>query len=223
MVLGKAMNTLEYVLEKFNIAPKPSGRRPTMVPDFGRDDLAGLFAELGFTTGVEIGVSQGHYSEVLCKANPGLRRYSVDPWLATAYGPVLPPGRAQQPTYDAFYEVAKRRLAPYDCEIIRLPSLEAVTRVADDSLDFVYIDGNHDFQNCTNDICEWTRKVRPGGIISGHDYVQFKRRESNIHVKWVVRAYTSAYNITWFVLGAQASHVPGVVRDKVRSWFWVKQ
>ena len=215
------MTTLEYVLGKFGVRPRPGSSKPMEVPDFGRDDLAGLFAELGFTTGVEIGVKEGKYSEVLCKANPNLLLYSIDPWLATVYGPMASPERWQQPAYDGFYEAAKRRLAPYNCKIIRLPSLEAVARFADDSLDFVYIDGNHDFQNCTNDICEWTKRVRPGGIISGHDYARY-RREANIHVKQVVGAYTNAYGITWFVLGARAAML-GETRDKARSWFWVKQ
>src|SRR6266496_4362330 len=40
----------------------------------------------------------------------------------------------------------------------------------DNSLDFVFIDGNHSYDYVLEDITEWTKKVKPGGIIAGHDY-----------------------------------------------------
>jgi predicted O-methyltransferase YrrM len=40
----------------------------------------------------------------------------------------------------------------------------------DESLDFVFIDGNHDYDNIKLDITSWLSKVKKGGIIAGHDY-----------------------------------------------------
>lgn len=217
------MNTLDYVLRKFNISSYPHSSKPIEVPNFGRDQLAQLFWEMGFNFGVEIGVKEGAYSEVLCKANSQLRLISIDPWTVLAYDKGMFGWPDSQVEYERYYEAAKTRLAKYpNCTIIRGYSLVEIKRFSDDSLDFVYIDGNHSFQNCTNDICEWTRKVRPGGIISGHDFTLY-RKEAEIHVKQVVSAYTRSYDIhPWFVLGADAAHQEGVVRDPSRSWFWVK-
>lgn len=53
---------------------------------------------------------------------------------------------------------------------IRKHSLEAVNLYADNSLDFVFIDAAHDFENVTKDIQVWFPKVKVGGIIAGHDY-----------------------------------------------------
>jgi predicted O-methyltransferase YrrM len=38
------------------------------------------------------------------------------------------------------------------------------------SVDFVYIDGLHDYASISRDIELWYPKVRTGGIIAGHDY-----------------------------------------------------
>lgn len=217
------MDTLEYILNKFNITKVPRHTAPIEIPNFGRIQLADLFRELEFKVGAEIGVEKGYYSATLCKANPDLHLFSIDPWRVTAYGLSATEYKDTQATFERYYQAAKKRLAPYQCEVLRWTSMYAVDEFDADSLDFVYIDGNHDFQNTVNDIVEWSKKVRPGGIISGHDYCYY-RKEANIHVKYVVNAYTQAYGIIpWFVLGAQASHVPGVVRDQPRSWMWVKK
>jgi hypothetical protein len=125
-----------------------------------RDDLAVLFAELGFNKGVEIGVEKGLYSEVLCKANPNLHLLSIDPWQASAYEHSSHGVDTDQSQYDERYAETIERLAPYNCAVIRKTSMEAVKDIADESLDFVYIDGNHDFVNFTNDLHYWRKKVR---------------------------------------------------------------
>lgn len=54
--------------------------------------------------------------------------------------------------------------------VIRKKSHEAAHEVADSSLDFVFIDADHSYKECLRDIKTWEPKVRPGGLISGHDY-----------------------------------------------------
>ena len=40
----------------------------------------------------------------------------------------------------------------------------------DDSLDFVFLDASHDYESVKKDIECWFPKVKPGGVIAGHDY-----------------------------------------------------
>jgi GR25 family glycosyltransferase involved in LPS biosynthesis/predicted O-methyltransferase YrrM len=49
-------------------------------------------------------------------------------------------------------------------------SNRAVKSYNDNSLDFVFIDGNHSYDNVYEDITLWIKKLKPGGIISGDDY-----------------------------------------------------
>jgi predicted O-methyltransferase YrrM len=190
---------------------------PIQIPDIGRNGLAELFGELGFKVGAEIGVFEGEYSEILCKANPNAKLYSIDPWTVHPDYFIF----IKKDTFKNAYKKAKSRLSHLNCEIVRKYSLEAVKDFADGSLDFVYIDGDHSFQACTNDIAEWSKKVKMGGIISGHDYVRHLPR-SYIHVYEVVNGYTQAYNIRpWFIL-APKSVINGVISPEERTFFWVK-
>ncbi len=214
------LNTFDYIVKKYNL--KIGRQYFVEIPNMGRNDLAMLFAELKFRNGAEVGVEKGYYSEILCKSNPKLHLYSIDPWSASAYEPGVDGIPNEQEVFERNYEEAKKRLAPYNCTIIRKPSLEAAKDFSENSLDFVYIDANHDFVNVTNDIDTWKRKVRPGGILAGHDYAYFSFRKFN-HVKRVVEAYTRSYRMIPYFVAGSMEYKKGMTRDKYRSWFWVKQ
>lgn len=53
---------------------------------------------------------------------------------------------------------------------VRTTSLDAANRYLDRSLDFVFIDAAHDYDNVKADIEAWFPKVKKGGYIGGHDY-----------------------------------------------------
>lgn len=209
------MDTLNYIVSKYKL--DPSGKLPIEIPDIGRNGLAQLFGELKFEVGAEIGVLEGEYSEILCRANPQAVLYSIDPWTPH-YGYT---DFTKKETFAKAYQKAKTRLSAYNNHIIKKFSLDAVKDFADESLDFVYIDGDHNFQNCTNDIVEWSKKVKIGGIISGHDYIKHKK-PTNIHVYEVVNGLTQAYDIRpWFLLAAK-SLINGVIQAEERTFMWVK-
>lgn len=48
--------------------------------------------------------------------------------------------------------------------------MEAVKDFPNNFFDFVHIDGDHSYDAVMNDLIEWSKRVRVGGIISGHDY-----------------------------------------------------
>lgn len=51
-----------------------------------------------------------------------------------------------------------------------MPSLQAVDNFADQSVDFVYIDASHEYEDVKDDIQAWLPKVKPGGLLAGDDY-----------------------------------------------------
>lgn len=213
------MDTVSYILKKYNLGL--GGKLPVEIPNVGRNDLANLLHELGFATGVEVGVAGGDYSRKLCEANPGMKLYGVDAWQVYDNYVDYSVGEL-----DSLYEQAKKRLAPFPhYEILRGFSMDVVEQFEDDSLDFAYIDSNHRDPHITNDIAGWSKKVRPGGIVSGHDYIagyKDKGRKVRFDVMNAVRKYAEDNVVTpWFILGSSAK-LPGLVRDSYRSWFWVK-
>ena len=202
------MNTLAYILDRFGLTTH-TGRLPWEI-NATRADLASLFAELGYTSGAEIGVERGLYTEELCKANPQATIYAIDAWEAySGYREHVSQGKL-----DNFYQDTKERMASYPgCKIIRAYSKDAAAQFKPESLDWVYIDANHDFVQVVNDISVWSRRVRPGGIVAGHDYRKDKGPAA-FHVPFAVQGYTQSYRVSpWFVLRG----------DKSASWMWVKQ
>lgn len=194
--------------------------RPFEIPDCTRDDLPQFFIDMGFKVGAEVGVYKGEFSEKL--AGAGLKLYAIDPWRI--YKDYTNP-RGQK-RLDEQYEHTKRILSPYSNAIIlRKTSMEAVEDFEDNSLDFVYIDANHEFRYIAEDLSEWFKKVRPGGIVSGHDYFYLKSGTGAQiwHVAYVLKAFVGAYDISNYYLLGSKTPKPGEKRDKWRSWMFVKQ
>ena len=50
-------------------------------------------------------------------------------------------------------------------------SSEAVQQFHVDTLDFIYIDANHSYSECKNDLERWWPKLKKGGVFAGHDYM----------------------------------------------------
>jgi predicted O-methyltransferase YrrM len=53
---------------------------------------------------------------------------------------------------------------------LKMTSLEAAKYFNDGEVDFVFIDGAHDYDNVKADIAAWLPKLKPDGILAGHDY-----------------------------------------------------
>lgn len=68
--------------------------------------------------------------------------------------------------------MCESRLRKYnkDVSFIRKPSLEAVLKVQDYSLDFIYLDEAHDYLVTKNNLLMWYPKVAPGGIVCHRNY-----------------------------------------------------
>ncbi len=50
-------------------------------------------------------------------------------------------------------------------------SVRAAVLFPDASVDFVFLDAAHDYQSVTADLRAWWPKIKPGGVLAGHDYV----------------------------------------------------
>jgi len=194
------MDTKKYLHEKFN--RKSDQIPPVRCKRFKRKSLAETFGRLGFRKGAEIGVAGGYYSLELCNYIPNLELLCIDPWERYAENPR---GQVNQ---EGMYNRTKEVLAPYNVKLIKAMSMDAVRDVPMESLDFVYIDGHHGFDYVIQDLVEWSKRVKKGGIISGHDYYRFRLAG----VVDAVDAYIKAHQINeWFICD-----------EREPSFFWVK-
>lgn len=104
--------------------------------------------------GAEIGVQLGLNSESIIKELNIKELYLIDIWEQT----------------DKYYKTVLRKFRKDTrVKIIKDFSKNAVKYIDDNSLDFVYIDANHEYNQVYQDIELWTQKVREKGIIAGHD------------------------------------------------------
>jgi len=49
-------------------------------------------------------------------------------------------------------------------------SYDVVNNYQDNSIDFLFIDGAHDYESVKKDLIDWYPKVKKNGVIAGHDY-----------------------------------------------------
>jgi len=201
--------TIKYLTEKFDLKDKKESK--IKLPIDRLRGLTEIFRELDFKVGAEIGTATGYYAKWIGIKVKNPKLFLIDPYKSYD-GYVEHFLKDSQKVFDDRYKKAKERLAKFNCEFVKKSSMEALEDFNDNSLDFVFIDGNHTFEYVVNDIAEWSKKVKPGGIISGHDYSNYMRG-----VKTAVDTWAKIKRINpWFIAGK------GFL-DSNFCWLWVKK
>eukprot|EP01065_Artemidia_motanka_P034907 TRINITY_DN42896_c0_g1_i1.p1 TRINITY_DN42896_c0_g1~~TRINITY_DN42896_c0_g1_i1.p1 ORF type:complete len:422 (+),score=107.99 TRINITY_DN42896_c0_g1_i1:49-1314(+) len=120
--------------------------------------------------GVEVGVWQGMFAaEMLRRTEVG--EYSlVDPWRHLDGW--KRPFNVDDDKFQRNYEATVERVKQYGrrARVLRMQSVEASRQFEDESLDFVYLDGDHTASGALLDATTWWRKLKPGGVLCGDDY-----------------------------------------------------
>jgi len=178
-------------------------------------DLIQYLAELGYTKGAEIGVSEGYFSEKMFEAIPNLELYCVDSWERYRGNRF----DKNQNEHDRKYQIAVDRLSKYPAKILRERSMNAVVTIPDKWLDFVYIDGNHAYDYVMEDIIGWNRKVRSGGMIIGDDYYHMEKGG----VFEAVNDYTRYHNIKFNIIDPRPYGIKDRGYDEQPTYWWIKE
>jgi hypothetical protein len=133
-----------------------------------RVDLNKLLPENPVTC--ELGVAEGYFSEHMLRDWNSSHHYAVDNWGTL---PVTGDGAFPQDWHNANYEKSMAKLNPYGDRVTVLRGLtwRMAQSVKDGSLDLVYLDAAHYYEAVKQDLEAWYSKVKPGGIVAGHDFV----------------------------------------------------
>jgi hypothetical protein len=77
--------------------------------------------------------------------------------------------------------------------MLRKTSMEAVQDFPNESLDFIYIDGNHEYKYVMEDILAWFPKLRHGGMIAGDDVLSTRLEDysqnKNMHLRFASQEF----------------------------------
>ena len=138
-----------------------------------RADLGAFLNEWGFQTGVELGVQAGVFTaETLTQWTTCSKFYLVDFWRSlTNY---KDSANVNDQDHMTLMFAARIRMAQFE-ERTKLYFFPMLTSDAADfipsQIDFIYIDARHDYCGASEDIRVWWPKLRPGGVMAGHDYL----------------------------------------------------
>jgi hypothetical protein len=111
----------------------------------------------------ELGVDEGLFSQQIIEHCDPQILHLVDTWADKRFNDTKRKG------------VVKRfesELTKGTVEIHRMKSTEAVHKFENQSLDVVYIDTDHSYETTYQELVEYAKKVKVGGYLAGHDYIQ---------------------------------------------------
>lgn len=120
---------------------------------------------------VEIGSWKGkstiYMAEEIHHSRKNIRLYCVDTWEGAKEQRERAEIR-EGTLFDTFLdniEPVKSLITP-----LRMTSLQGARLFGDRSLDFIFIDASHEYEDVRDDLAAWFPKLKVGGIIAGHDY-----------------------------------------------------
>ena len=181
--LISSLNNLKYLkssLVEFEIIDLNSDLKHRVFPrPFER--LSNLREKTNLV-GVEIGVCGGEHARSLLETFDISTLYLVDPYeMYETYteGEEKNYRDTQLPLSEIFLE-AKKLLEPFkkNIEWVKKMSEDAVTEIKT-NIDFIYVDGNHDYQFVQKDIELYYPLIKSGGMMGGHDFYNGYAQDHN--------------------------------------------
>ena len=135
--------------------------------------LEKLVKDNNLKSGAEVGVYQGYTLMHLIDTCPELSMIGVDIWAEKPcrFNGTTTEELQSLPTNGPWYNDLLEFKAKHDNRVTlyRDFTINASTRVEDNSLDFIFIDADHTTQAVIDDLTVWIPKVKRGGFITGHD------------------------------------------------------
>lgn len=136
----------------------------TTILNLDRKQLLNVLPKNG--TVAEIGVYRGEYSKEILTISTPKKLLLIDAWRTMLDGENI------DPKFELFYKEVQEKFNNIpNIHIMRNTSIEAANKIEENSLDWVYIDGDHHYEPCLNDLRAYASKVKTEGYICGHDWV----------------------------------------------------
>lgn len=158
--------------------------------------LKDYVSELDSPVGIEIGCETGRTTKFLLDCNRDLTLYTIDPFVRKQLW-----GGVECNIMEGLFLKTTELLEPFGdrVQIIRKTSDSAHTEFKNESVDFVFIDGLHIYDQVKRDLYNYYDKVKTGGLFCGHDYnMEQVRKAVNSFSKYNNKKVISDTHNVWY-------------------------
>jgi hypothetical protein len=123
--------------------------------------------------GVEVGVLRGDFARHIMSIWEGEMMYLIDAWAEQDQETYVDINNVNPQLQRSNLDMAIAAMKPYEnrTKFIASYSTDAASIFSSDFFDWVYLDADHSFSAVRADLTAWYPKVKPGGILAGHDYI----------------------------------------------------
>jgi hypothetical protein len=154
---------------------------------------------------VEIGTWKASTAERLLASMPNLFLHMVDRWCVPPLGDSYWKGslkivNSPQSEFDAAYARTVAAVKPYKgrYEIHKMLSVEAAKLFEDGYFDVSFVDGDHSYLGCKEDILAWLPKMKKNSIMFGHDYGNNHGEVERVVKEIFGNDFGLSYSKVWF-------------------------
>lgn len=158
-----------------NVLVDSSTRKCPPMPLLKKREETGTVMEAEeFTSFIEIGVQSGLFAEKVLSKWPSVKEYiGVDLWAQQSEyeDGANVDNNQQQNLYLETTNRLKQFQPRVNVTLLRDYSTKASALIPDESIDFIYVDARHDYDAVREDIYHYWHKLKPCGILGGHDFV----------------------------------------------------
>lgn len=177
-----------------------------------RDEFGNLFNNLNLSgKGAEIGVQEGVFSKTLRSEWKGEELYLIDRWkYSEDYKDIANVSDEKQKEF--YLSVVEKFADDRSVHIIRKDSLAAAEQFPDGYFDWIYLDADHSFEGCSRDLEAWYPKIKTGGILAGHDYLEGVFPGGVFGVKSAVDGFIKNLDVKLYLTD----------ENTIKSWYFIK-
>lgn len=123
------------------------------------------------STGVELGVFKGEFTQQILRTVKPKMLYLIDLWEYNE--DIHSANFDEKPDMIKNYEHVKKRYERLKNVMIKRGySDQELQKLANDSLDWIYVDADHRYEGVKKDLEIAIKKVKKNGIIAGDDYIE---------------------------------------------------
>ena len=132
--------------------------------EFDRHGLLEFLPQGGICA--ELGVDKAYYSQQILDKNKPNKLFLIDSWanMLTSH--------EHDETHNQKYNKVKIMFEnDQRVTLIKKDTTQCVNDFDNDYFDWIYIDADHHYEPCLNDLTQWSSKVKTNGYICGHDWI----------------------------------------------------